>query len=603
VPLDTPGRLCSTDRWCWLNPLPQGNELEKVWVRTPTDVWAVGWGGTVIRFDGTAWQLVPSGTKEYLTGVWGTSANDVWVTGANGTLRHWTGSGWTAVDTGNTLWLQAVWGLAQNDVWAVGWGDETLHFDGTKWTNVPGPSTSTLDILESVWGSATNDVWAAGGAHGWVQHWDGHTWTQINPGVIGDAELHGVTGTGAGDVWVGGYDLIKHWNGSGWSTGWTSNRNGNGPTTAIFGVAASGPSEAWAVGRGEFSGASVLRFDGQSWAGFPGNLAEELHGIGVLAPGQALAVGQSGASQRITVGAPPVRLGSGTFDGLNAIWGSSASDIWAVGGYSYYPATGGKLQHWDGQKWSGVPSATGSQAMHAVWGSGPNDVWAAGEPGVVDAGLEHWDGQAWTSWNISTNGTLYGLWGAASNDVWAAGKSGGLYHWDGAAWSAVNTFGFIYYDDLEDVWGTARDDVWMVGGLDMDLITGKEVNVAVHFDGTAWTQRPIGGEHRLHAVHGTAPDDVWAVGRAGFVAHWDGAKWTPVSVPTTSELWSVRARSRTDVWISGTYGLVLHWNGATWTESATLAGDDILDLWSPPGATADLYGVGPEGMILRRTGP
>ena len=104
-------------------------------------------------------------------------------------------------------------------------------------------------------------------------------------------------------------------------------------------------------------------------------------------------------------------------------------------------------------------------------------------------------------------------------------------------------------------------------------------------------------------MHGTAPDDVWAVGRAGFVAHWDGAKWTQVSVGTDSELWTVRARSRTDVWIAGAYGLVLHWNGATWTQSATLAGDDINDLWSPPGATADLFAVGPEGMILRRTGP
>jgi hypothetical protein len=362
-------------------------------------------------------------------------------------------------------------------------------------------------------------------------------------------------------------------------------------------VAASGPSEAWAVGRPQNGGTSLLRFDGQSWAPFPGAVNEELDGIGVLGSGQALAVGVAGASERITVGAPPVRLGSGTFDFLYSIWGSSASDIWAVGGASYGPVTGGKLQHWDGQKWSGVPSATGDWAMHAVWGAGPSDVWAAG-----DGATEHWDGQSWSSWTFPLGGTVLGLWGSASNDVWAAGKDASLYHWDGVAWSPW-PYANTTYDDLEDVWGTARDDVWMVGGRDMGLVTGQEENTAIHFDGTTWTSRDIGGEHRVHAVHGTAPDDVWAVGRGGFVVHWDGAQWTEISVGTTNELWAVRARSRTDVRVAGDAGLVLHWNGATWTQSATLAGDPIQDLWSPDGATADLFAVGEEGMILRRTGP
>ena len=578
--------------------MPQGNELESVWVRTSTDVWAVGWGGTVLRFDGGAWQLVPSGTTEYLTGVWGSSASDVWVTGANGTLRHWNGSAWSAVDTGDTIWLQAVWGTAANDVWAVGWSDTTLHFDGTKWTKVPGPSTQALDILYSVWGSASNDVWAAGGAHSFVQHWDGSSWTLINPALIGDHELHALTGTGAGDVWLGGSDLVTHWNGGAWAGGWAPAPTLNGPTTYVFGVAASGPAEAWAVGRPENGGASLLRFDGQSWATFPGAVSEELHGIGVLGPGQALAVGEAGASERISVGAPPARLGTGTFDWLYSVWGSSASDIWAVGGMSYSAASGGKLQHWDGQKWSGVPSATDAWAMHAVWGAGTGDVWAGG-----DGGIEHWDGQAWSSWAFPLTDAVLGLWGLATNDVWAAAKSGSLTHWDGLRWSAVPSPTSVYYDDLEDVWGTARDDVWIVGGRDMGVISGKEENVAVHFDGTSWSSRAIGGEHRVHAVHGTAPDDVWAVGRAGFVVHWDGAKWTPMSVGTSNELWAVRARSRTDVWVAGDYGLVLHWNGATWTRSATLAGDPIADLWSPPGATANLFAVGEEGMILRRTGP
>src|SRR5215831_18736214 len=65
---------------------------------------------------------------------------------------------------------------------------------------------------------------------------------------------------------------------------------------------------------------------------------------------------------------------------LSAIWGSEASDVWAVG-------DSGTILHWDGSAWSSVSSGT-TNALRAVWGSGASDVWAVGDFGTI----LHWDG-------------------------------------------------------------------------------------------------------------------------------------------------------------------------------------------------------------------
>src|SRR2546426_1469877 len=39
--------VCSSDGWCWSNPLPQGNSLYSAWGSASNDVWAVGEGGTI----------------------------------------------------------------------------------------------------------------------------------------------------------------------------------------------------------------------------------------------------------------------------------------------------------------------------------------------------------------------------------------------------------------------------------------------------------------------------------------------------------------------------------------------------------------------------
>ena len=55
---------------------------------------------------------------------------------------------------------------------------------------------------------------------------------------------------------------------------------------------------------------------------------------------------------------------------LSAVWGSSGSDVFAVGG-------GGTILHYDGSSWSGMSSGT-SNGLAGVWGSSGSDVFAVG---------------------------------------------------------------------------------------------------------------------------------------------------------------------------------------------------------------------------------
>src|SRR5262245_26005951 len=70
---------------------------------------------------------------------------------------------------------------------------------------------------------------------------------------------------------------------------------------------------------------------------------------------------------------------------LRGVWGTSATDVWAVG-------EAATLLHFDGSTWRRINFGTDVTNIESVWGSAPDDVWAAGNYGVI----VHWDGSTWT---------------------------------------------------------------------------------------------------------------------------------------------------------------------------------------------------------------
>jgi hypothetical protein len=282
------------------NPSSSGdNVLNGAAAISPTDVWAVGYyfNGTadqtlIEHWNGTVWQLERSpnlGTStsfNELEGVAAVSADDAWAVGqgaGKALIEHWNGTAWKAQFTPRpalpggrylrrrpAIGLGGVAAISPSDAWAVG-----FHYNGT--------ANQTL-----------------------IEHWNGHAWKLAqsqNPGGNGN-ELDGVGATSSGDAWaVGSYypggmrpeqTLIEHWNGKAWSVS-PSPSPGSG-VNLLRGVAATSPSNAWAVGE---SGAQqqdptlVEHWNGKAWKIQPSLSlgASGLTGIAATSASTAWAVG------------------------------------------------------------------------------------------------------------------------------------------------------------------------------------------------------------------------------------------------------------------------------------------------------------------------
>jgi hypothetical protein len=105
---------------------------------------------------------------------------------------------------------------------------------------------------------------------------------------------------------------------------------------------------------------------------------------------------------------------------LRRLWGSSASDVWAVGD------DGGHLWRRGASGWAQVESglADPGAGLAALWGSGPADVYAGSRGGPY---LLHWDG---VSWRPSGEGagfaSVTGLGGSGPGDLWVVGGNGDI---------------------------------------------------------------------------------------------------------------------------------------------------------------------------------
>jgi hypothetical protein len=327
---------CDTVSWCMAStPAPLLHPLLGVWGSGKTDVWAVGSGGTILHYDGTAWTDIPSGLKYTLYGVWGSGANDVWVVATTSIILHGTGiqngtATWTNTPAEDLVFgpigkqTRAIWGSSADDVrlGSAWFGVTTPDFNtvgntgqlvksvdadgGATWRPVvTGQAASTT----SIWGSSPTDVWMTGDNSQLANYERGKTMH----GTLSDAD--------AGSAYGQYADSLT----------WTSvDSQSNVTLDSIWGSSAA---DVWAVGA-----VGTIRHI------VPGDIRWE-------------------------------KVASPTIASLHSVWGTGPNDIWAVG-------DSGTILHWDGTSFTSSTAQfpLGNKPnLYAVWGSGPDDVWIGGE--------------------------------------------------------------------------------------------------------------------------------------------------------------------------------------------------------------------------------
>src|SRR5205823_370240 len=130
------------------------------------------------------------------------------------------------------------------------------------------------------------------------------------------------------------------------------------------------------------------------------------------------------------------------------------NDVWAVGTTQLSNGNFGTLtEHWNGTKWSIVPSPNNSfytfNELLAVSAISTSNVWAVGDIAGPDPDsdtftlIEHWNGSQWSAVSSPPLPNTIGLVGVAAvsaNNAWAVGSNRGpvlIEHWNGSSWKIV----------------------------------------------------------------------------------------------------------------------------------------------------------------------
>jgi hypothetical protein len=292
---------------------------------------------------------------------------------------------------------------------------------------------------------------------------------------------------------------------------------------------------------------------------------------------------------------------------LAGIWGSSASDVFAI-------SSCGALIHYDGQAWSlrdpGPLAAANlenySSYTSSLWGASAADIFVAGsgfsEQSGPYAAVYRYNGSGWTTHPVTygDSASCNGVWGTSASDVYAVGgddAGGYVSHWNGTDWSAsfpINATDALADIQLVAVWGSSASDVFAVGGGILDDSAG----IILHYNGKQWSPVDTGQVSRLNSVWGTYASDVFAVGMGGMILHYDGTVWTPQENGTGIHL---NANSGSDVFAAGydvetQAAAILHYDGTSWSSMAGAMTADLRGLWGSSGS--DVFAVGDSGTIL-----
>jgi hypothetical protein len=302
---------------------------------SPTDGWAVGEGGTIIRWNGSAWTVYVQPQISRLASVCvtpGTYGRDAWAAGSGRSLYHWNGQTWEAVAGPATSYYSVAMG-AFGDGWASGAGRKLSHWDGRAWSD--GALADSIAVLAF---SSPSNGWGVG--WGKIYHFDGRNWTQVaSPSTRSYYGLTITPGTNGNDAWaVGDSNTMVRWNGSAWSA-----VSSPAPSyTVLYGVAMVNARDGWATG----PYGQLMRWNGTAWS---------------------------------LVNVPEASA--------HALAAVASNDVWAVG-------AAGQILHWNGSAWSSIGSATGND-LYAISMGWAHEGWAVGDNGVL---LRYTDGAA-SPWN------------------------------------------------------------------------------------------------------------------------------------------------------------------------------------------------------------
>ena len=412
------------------------------------------------RFDGNSWtwrRVAP------VRDLWGTAPDNVYAV-YSGYIYHYDGTSWSVVHTEAGCGFTQLVGYSASEIYAVDPNGRIACFDGLQWQRLPDLPAAD-DGLPVFWANGPQDLMLCSW-RGTIGHWNGSTWTLLEPALAFLPRINGIWGDRAGEFWIcGDNGLLLRGGAAGLSSDLEIAIVGDEDSPflpALNAVVARSGREVYALRGGMAVGWSdaILRYDGETWAvddlGVTHVTLRCLERCGdtlyAAGHGGALFVNESGGW---------ALLPTGTFADLSAVW-AAAPDTLFVGG------DGGVVLRLQGDTWledalADTPSVralcgldarrvfaiAGYHEIHAFdgerWqldaelpgGEYPQCFWTDGlamylltDERLLRRGAAAWEPVAATPDWLTACAT------DAEGRLVAAGGDGGVYRFDGANWIA-----------------------------------------------------------------------------------------------------------------------------------------------------------------------
>jgi hypothetical protein len=192
------GVVASFDGTAWAAATDLGTaNMEAVSGSSPADLVAVGWGGAY-TWDGAAWTFSPIDGNPQFNGVWSDGFTSIAVGEGGAIATRGTDGAWALEEHPSRARLYDVSGDATGEVWAVGEGGTALRRGTAGWEVVETPTAVPLWGVHVVSSTAVYVV----GNNGFAARWDGSAWVELPTGV--DNNLYNVEASETGTVWAVG---------------------------------------------------------------------------------------------------------------------------------------------------------------------------------------------------------------------------------------------------------------------------------------------------------------------------------------------------------------------------------------------------------------
>jgi alpha-tubulin suppressor-like RCC1 family protein len=312
-----------------------------------------------------------------------------------------------------------------------------------------------------------------------------------------------------------------------------------------------------------------------------------------------------------------------TTNNINAVWGSSENDIFAVGDNH-------TILHFDGNQWArmhapysfGFPSLILTETLHliSVWGISEDNIYAVGNYKRSERRLDldfnfltfytysgrilHYDGDNWSETKQIDNFILTSINGSSNTEIYVTGydqstKKGKIYkkEEDGDGWTV-----FFSFTNSEEYF----NDMFLSQDMNSKLAVGKKGIISFDSNGTYEYFYNAPKNKSINSVFGLLGYDFICVGDNGFIGInfmipiskryvWNEMQCTSNNWKDTFSSYFVGSGGNIGILSGGIIGIP----GCKLIPSGTL--DNLNGIWSNSSSGPKItIAVGDNGTILRK---